>query len=388
MAIEVKKFNQNGEELAIRFGLGGIKAVGISMIEEVVQNRQQNNNKFSDIYDFALYAGAKAINKKALEALTKGGAFDSIHSNRNQIVESVDIICKYATCHEEEKNSSQMNLFSSAQIIEVKPALKTTGDWDLATKLQEEFKAFGFFLNEHPIDNFLDELNKRGVISSENLDEIDDGNIIKLAGVIAYSKHKSGPKGRYAYLTLSDPSGIYEASIFDEALITTHRDKMVDGTSLVVECLVKKDQGGSRLLVKSLTKLEEFIKQTNPKKESYRDIKRQEKRVEFDWKKKNKEEAAKDDVVVWNIESKRKIAQLKNKSIVNQISIIINDRQDILKLKSFLSQKLAPSDFEEFSKVYCVIQSEQGESKIELTDKYLIAKDDIEKIGLNYISHN
>ena len=385
MAIEVKKFNQNGEELAIRFGLGGIKAVGVAMIEEVAKNRQKNNNQFSDIYDFATNAGAKVINKKALEALTKAGAFDSIHSNRNQIVESVEIICKYASSQEEEKNSNQMSLFAAAQIIETKPDLKNVKEWDQSIRLQEEFKAFGFFLNEHPIDNFLDGLGKRGVMSSDNLDEIDDGNIIKLAGVIAYSKHKSGPKGRYAYLTLSDPFGIYETSIFDEELITTHRDTMIDGTSLVVECLVKKDQGGSRLLVKSLTKLEEFINQTIPKKESYRDIKQQEKRTEFYWKKKNKDKSPKDDVVVWNIEAKRKIDELKNKPIIKQISIIINNRQDILKSKSFLSQKLAPADFKEFSKVYFLIKNQEKESKIELLEKYLITKDEAKKIGLEHI---
>ena len=381
MAIEVRKYNQNGEELAIRFGLGGIKAVGISMIEEMIKNRQQNNNKFKDIYDFAANAGTKAVNKKALEALAKSGSFDLIHPNRNQIVESVEVLCKYAAAKEEEKNSNQMSLFGSAKMSEENPSLKAFEDWDKEKKLQEEFKAFGFFLNEHPIDDFLEALGKRGVISSEDLEEMDDGNIIKLAGVVAYSKHKSGPKGRYAYLTLSDPFGIYETAIFDEALITTHRDKMADGNSLVVECLIKKDQGGSRILVKSIERLEEFIKHTTPKKEIYRDIKKQEKRGEFDWKKRNKEQQPKSDAIVEEVEYKRKIAELKNKQIIKQISIFIDDRQNVLKLKSFLSQKLAPEEFDEFSKVCFIIKSEEP-VKIDLGNKYLITKEDVEKIRL------
>ena len=93
MPIEVKKYNSDGKELAIRFGLGAIKAVGVGMVEEVIKNRIQNGG-FNNIYDFASKAGSKAINKKALEALAKSGAFDSIHESRNQIVESVEIICK------------------------------------------------------------------------------------------------------------------------------------------------------------------------------------------------------------------------------------------------------------------------------------------------------
>jgi len=384
MTIEVKKYNQNGEELAIRFGLGGIKAVGIAMIEEMIKNRQQNDSNFKDIYDFASNSGTKAVNKKALDALAKSGSFDSIHSNRNQIVESVEILCKYASAKEEEKNSNQMSLFGAAQMNEENPTLKVVEDWGKEQKLQEEFKAFGFFLNEHPIDDFLDALGHRGIISSEDLEEIDDNNIIKLAGVVAYSKHKSGPKGRYAYLTLSDPFGIYETAIFDEALITTYRDVMGDGNSLVVECLVRKDQGGFRLLVKTIERLEDFIKNTHPKKDVYKDIKQQKKRGEFDWKKRNQEKAdTKNDSVVRELEYKRKIDELKSRQIIKRVSILVNDRQSILKLKGFLSQRLAPDDFDQFSEVYFLIENQDMDPiKINLNNKYLITKEDVEKIEI------
>jgi len=383
MPIEVKKYDSEGQELAIRFGLGGIKAVGVGMVEEMIKNRKQNG-KFKDIYDFASKAGSKAINKKALEALAKSGSFDNIHQGRNQIVESVEIICKYSSAKEEEKNSNQMSLFGDSQLDDEKPALKKVSDWGAEKKLQEEFKAFGFFLNEHPIDNFLEALGRRGVISSEDLEEINDGNIIKLAGVVAYSKHKSGPKGRYAYLTLSDPFGIYETAIFNEELITIHRDAMADGNSLMVECLVKKDQGGSRLLVKSIEKLEDFIKHHHPKKEIYKDIKQQEKRGEFDWKKRNKEKRdIKNDVVVQNIEYERKINELKNKKIIDQVVIVIKNRQTILQLKSFLSQKLAPEDFERFSKVYFLVEDGQkNQIKIKTEGRYLLDENDLIKIRL------
>ncbi len=383
MAVEVKKFDPEGNELAIRFGLGGIKAVGIGMIEEMVQNRQKNNGQkgFKDIYDFASNAGLKAVNKKSLEALAKSGAFDSIHSPRNQIVESVEIICKFAASQDEEKSSNQLSLFAGSKIADDKPALKKVTPWSNEEKLTEEFKAFGFFLKEHPIDNYLDALSKRGVISSMDLEELSDGNIIKLAGVVAYSKHKSGPKGRYAYLTLSDPFGIYETAIFDEKLITAHRDEMSDGRSLVVECLVKKDQGGSRYLVKSIEVLEDFIGRHHPKKEAYKDIKQQEKRGEFDWKKRRSEKTdPKDDSIVQEMEYRRKMDALKNKKILPEVEVKIVNREAILNLKGFLSQRLAPMDFENFTKVYFLIPSEKGEMKIAVEGKYLLDEIDANKI--------
>ncbi|MCE3254757.1 MAG: dnaE1 [Rickettsiaceae bacterium] len=382
MSTEVKKYDNNGKELAIRFGLAGIKAVGAGMVEEMVKNRQKNGGSFKNIYDFADKAGQKAMNKKAIEALAKSGAFDSIHNNRNQIVESVEIICKYAASREEERNSDQMSLFGSAQISDEKPLLKKSNDWNKETKLQEEFKAFGFFLKEHPIDDFLDDLGRRGVISSEILEEINDNSIIKLAGVVAYSKHKSGPKGRYAYLTLSDPFGIYETSIFDEALITAHRDEMTDGSSLVVECLVKKDQGGARFLVKSIERMDVFIKRTTPKKEIYQDIRQQERRTEFDWKKRAEKTDPKNDSVVRDMEYQRKISLLASKKIINEVPIKISDRRSILQLKSFLSQRIAPASFESYSRICFLIEDGQGEhSKIDLPGKYLIDEADLAKIN-------
>ncbi|MFT6105897.1 MAG: DNA polymerase-3 subunit alpha [Rickettsiales bacterium] len=385
MPIEVKKYDSEGKELTIRFGLGGIKAVGVGMIQDMIKHRQENGG-FKDIYDFAGNAGLKAVNKKSLEALAKSGAFDNIHPSRNQIVESVETICKYASAKDEEKNSNQMSLFASSKIIEEKPALKKVEEFDKAKKLQEEFKAFGFFLNEHPIDNFLDDLRKRGVLSSEDVEELNNDNVVKLAGVVAYSRHKSGPKGRYAYLTLSDPFGIFETAIFDENLITIYRDIMADGSSLVVECLIRKDDGGSRLLVKTIESLEDFIQNNAPKKEAYKDIRLQEKRGKFDWKNRKKEKTdVNNDSIIQEMAHKKKIELLRSKKIIDQVTVKVSNRQSILNIKSFLSQRTAPDDFEKFSKVYFLIDSPAGEQvRIAVEGKYLI--DDIDQGKLEIIS--
>ena len=102
----VKKHNESGQELCIRFGLGAIKAVGVAAMSKLTENREKEG-KFTDIYDFAAKAGAKILNKKSVEALSKAGAFDNIHQNRQQILQSCETICKYAHTKEEEKNSNQ-----------------------------------------------------------------------------------------------------------------------------------------------------------------------------------------------------------------------------------------------------------------------------------------
>jgi DNA polymerase III alpha subunit len=367
----VKKYDHNGKELGIRFGLGGIKAVGIGIMEDLVENRQQDG-EFKDIYDFASRLGTKIVSKKSIEALSKSGSFDNIHPSRNQIVESCEILCKYAASEEVEKKSNQMSLFGTGgKIDDKKPALKTVDDWNKEERLQNEFRAFGFFVGEHPIDDFAEKLQKRGITFSDELDsyEIDDGDTIKLAGVVAYSRHRSGPKGRYAYLILSDPVGIFETSIFDEELITNSRDLMADGNNLVVETLVRKDEGGTRLLVRSMMALDDFIKITkegSPKKKKSR---------RGGWKRDDKNE---DDSYAILVE--RRNQELRNKESIPEVTIDLAGRDAVLNIKGFLSQKALPENLSipNVTKVFLICDG----ARIELPNGYLIDKNDVEKINL------
>jgi DNA polymerase-3 subunit alpha len=209
--------HQNSQEkFAIRFGLGAIKAVGFGMMQTAIKEREVNG-KFADIYDFAERLDPRSINKKSIEALAKAGAFQDLQKNRRQVAESFEILSAYSAQKTEAANSNQMSLFGGLPEANAKPELKKTQDWTKIERLQKEFEAFGYFLNEHPLDDNVSELKKRGVIFSDKLerDELEDGNLVKMAGVVAGSKHRSGPRGRFAYMTISDPYGIFEAMIFD-----------------------------------------------------------------------------------------------------------------------------------------------------------------------------
>ena len=205
------------EKYAIRFGLGAIKAVGLGIMEAAVTERN-SRGKFKDVHDFAARMDAKAVSKKSIEALAKSGSLDSISNNRRQIFESFEMIVAFANQKKDEASSNQMSMFGALlDEKNSKPELKKVEDWSKEERLQKEFDAFGFFLNEHPLDDHLLELKKRGVVFSDKIekDELQDSNLIKMAGVIAGSKHRSGPRGRFAYMTISDPLGIFEAMIFD-----------------------------------------------------------------------------------------------------------------------------------------------------------------------------
>jgi len=349
------------QKYAIRFGLGAIKAVGLNSMKEVSKVRKEEGN-FSTIYDFCEKVEPKSINKKSIEALAKSGAFDCISDNRRQLAESFDILSSYATQKNEEANSNQMSLFGGTDQEHVKPKLKQLPNWQKEEKLNKEFEAFGFFLNEHPLDDKLSDLKKRGVIFSDKIErgELEDGFLLKMAGVVSGSKHRSGSRGRFAYITISDPFGIFEAMIFDEELITAARDILVDGSQIVLQCLIRKDDGGIRILVREITKLEDFIKNTTPKDKDFEDIKKRRMPNRNQQQNTNTEEK--------KFEKPQKIA-------IKNITLKIENRDAIFNFKSYLSR--CQSSEESLSNITLMTNNQ----KITLPQKYLIDEADLKKIS-------
>ena len=381
------------EKFAIRFGLGAIKAVGFAVMETAVDERKENG-EFKDVYDFATRLDPKSVNKKSIEALAKSGGFGSLAKNRRQVAESFEILSSYAVEKQDESSSNQMSLFGGIAEMNKKPELKKVEDWTKIERLQKEFEAFGFFLNEHPVDDFLPDLRKRGVIFSDKLerDELQDNNLVKMAGVVAGSKHRSSARGRFAYLSVSDPFGIFEAMIFDEAIITNARDILVDGSSIALECLIKKDDGGVRILVRDVKKLEDFIKLTPAAAKDFEDIKKQiQRQNRGNWQggnqngnnnRNNFNNAPK------QAEPKIEEAPKPQKNVFACVKISIGNRDQIFNLKSFLSARPAPFGSEKFTKVFFKID----EKEIELPGKYYLDEADVARLrnmsGLNVMTSN
>lgn len=355
--------------LAIRFGLGAIKAVGFGTMEVVASERKENGD-FKDVYDFAKRINPRLINKKSIEALAKAGAFDRLQTNRRQIAESFETLSAYSAQQNEESSSNQMSLFGGMPEVNSKPQLKKTEDWNRAERLQKEFEAFGFFLNEHPVDVVISDLRKRGVIFSDKLerDELKDGALVKMAGVIANSKHRSSARGRFAYINISDPFGIFETMVFDEALITNSRDILVDGSAVALECLIRRDEGGIRILIQGVKKLEDFLKNTEAAKEEFEDIKQQAIR--------NFRGNSSSSYKAKTPEQKAIQPTPQAKKIPAEIEILITRREQILMLKSLLSQRVATESEQNTTAVSFVTDGK----KILLPGKFLLNEIDLLRI--------
>ena len=248
-----------GKKRAIRYGLAALRNVGEGAMDALVLERN-TNGPFKDLFDFAGRLDTKVINRRGLENLIKAGALDSLNLNRQQLMESVEILLSYSQAQARDRESNQVSLFGESTDM-AKPNLRVCKDWAPLERLHHEFSAVGFYLSAHPLQGYAKNLQRMGVSSSGKFVSKLGSNYtaIKIAGIVTGVKNKVSDRGRFAFVQLSDVDGVYEASIFDEELLASSRNLLEVGTLLLVQAEGKSEEGGVRLIIQGLSALDEAV---------------------------------------------------------------------------------------------------------------------------------
>lgn len=247
----------------VRYALAGIKNVGAGAMAAIVAERTARG-PFNDMQDFAARVDASVINRRQLEHMVMAGAFDSLCPNRRQCFEHIDMLLSTAQAATEDRTSNQVSLFGdpAAAAQTNRRELKPVEEWPVIEKLNYERGSIGFYLSAHPLEPYAPLFKKLGVVSSEKLQQpLKDKQIIKLAGILIGNKIRSSPRGRSAFVTLSDADGQYEVAIFDEALLNRHHAQLVAGAALYLVVDVRIGERGTRLLVTKIEPLDGMVDQ-------------------------------------------------------------------------------------------------------------------------------
>ena len=204
----------------IYYALAAVKNVGRQAMEHLVEIRREGG-KFKSIADFARRVDPKLVNKRAFENLVKAGAFDGLNPNRKQLVESADIVLGHAARQMRDRDLGQSSLFGATENTSQNLPLAATNDWPVHERLAEEFSAIGFYLSGHPLDSYAQALKRLG--ATQYADVLSDArrSAVKatLAGTVIRKQERRGKSGDpFAFVGLSDPTGMYEVMVFAETL--------------------------------------------------------------------------------------------------------------------------------------------------------------------------
>ena len=244
------------------YALGAIKNVGFEAVSQVVKEREKNG-KFKSISDFINRVNPRNINKLQLEGLVKAGAFDSIFTNRKVLYENISNIIQNSKNIYENKVQNQSSLFSDDnQKISYLIKNKNSSDWPNNEKLSKEFESVGFYLSNHPLEDYKDILENYRVKLFKDF-ENDTESEDSIAGTIMSVKEKKTVKGTpFAIVKFSDQSKVFELFLFSE-ILESNRKNLIEGKSFLltlIKDIQNKDNRFRRINVRKILNLEEAIK--------------------------------------------------------------------------------------------------------------------------------
>ncbi|SDJ28598.1 DNA polymerase III subunit alpha [Salipiger marinus] len=241
------------------YALGALKNVGLDAMRLVVEGR--GDRPFATLFDLARRVDLKRVGKRPLEMMARAGAFDALDRNRRRVFDSLDALVAYSAAIHDQKASAQVSLFGEAGDDLPEPRLSPVPDWLPAERLSEEFKAIGFYLSGHPLDDYMPALKRRDVMTLEEATNKARGGpcIAKLAGVVAGRQERKSAKGnRFAFAQLSDPTGAYEVTIFSETLEKS-REFLETGAKVVVTVEATMEADQLKLLARSIGPVEQMV---------------------------------------------------------------------------------------------------------------------------------
>jgi DNA polymerase-3 subunit alpha len=205
----------------VRYALGALKGVGEKAMEALVAERRANG-PFTSLDDFAERIDPRQLNRRQLESLAAAGAFDSLNPDRAAVFAAVETILAHAASAADSRTSGQGGLFGGPSDAGVAPIRLPNAHWTLAARMAAERDAFGFYFSAHPVDS------QRHLLAAHKVRRFTDLAALPapaeggrsqsmMAAMVEGTKWATSAKGRrYMRVTMSDPSGQFDATAFDD----------------------------------------------------------------------------------------------------------------------------------------------------------------------------
>jgi DNA polymerase-3 subunit alpha len=239
-------------EGGIRFGLGAVKGVGASAIDSILATREQGT--FNSFGDFMGRVDTRKVNKKVVESLIRGGAFDSLNPEGEESP-SLGSLCLWRAAASEELKGGQtlsLGLFGTPE-----EAQQEAG-WDEAELLRFEKDALGFYISGSPLGKYKKVLSLMNVSEIPALDALEDRADVETAGVVSAGKRLRTRGGEsMAYASLED-EGAVEVIVFPD-LYKQRGGLLEKNAYLLVRGVLDKSDKGMKLIARELSGLDELM---------------------------------------------------------------------------------------------------------------------------------
>ncbi|CUX95812.1 DNA polymerase III subunit alpha [Candidatus Gullanella endobia] len=210
--------NSNGE---IVYGIGAIKGVGAGPIEAIIESRNQKGH-FRELFDLCARTDIKKLNRRVLEKLIMSGAFDNIGPHRAAMMNSLSDALKSANQQDKAKIARQGDMFGvlAKERETVDVSYSTITPWSNQVILDGERETLGFYFTDHPITQYLREVEHyANRVHLNDIHSTECGKIVTVVGLVLSARVIVTKRGhRIGICKLDDRSGRLDVMLFTDTL--------------------------------------------------------------------------------------------------------------------------------------------------------------------------
>ena len=238
----------------VRFGLGAIRNVGDKVVADIIKERQGPRGKYVNFMDFVKRVPMEVLNKRTVESLIKGGAFDSIDPNRRALFQIHDEAVDQVMPIKRKQAEGQFDLFADAD--DDQPQQDALGDaqvtvpdideWDKSTKLNFERQMLGLYVSDHPLSGMtsvLAGMRDMSIAQLLNRSKGMDGKAVTLAGLVTAVDRRVSKKGNpWAIVTIEDLESSIQCMFFGKVYDAHSEDLVLDSIIRVKGVVELRDE--------------------------------------------------------------------------------------------------------------------------------------------------
>lgn len=237
----------------IRFGLAAIKNVGTQAMESILQERKER--PFDSLLDFCRRVDLRVCNKRVIESLIQGGAFDALPGHRAQLLAMLDETVEAAAKWRKEREDLQIQLFDFVETPHWEIHYPEVQRLSSAEQLELERELLGLYLSGHPLDDYEQALEQEGIEKLMELEEAPDEKKTVVAGMVVSIKAITTKQGKaMAFMELEDQIERCEVVLFPEVWRRSSRH-ISKGALLALRATVQQQDEGFKLLADEVAPL-------------------------------------------------------------------------------------------------------------------------------------
>ena len=213
----------------IRFGMGAIKGVGESAVQNIIEERKKNG-PYKDLFDFVERVNLSACNKKNIESLALAGAFDNFHVQRESFFVDngkgetfLDVLVRYGNKYQTDKATAANSLFGDENFVAIaKPEIPHAERWSDLERLNKEKDLVGIYLSAHPLDEYriiLQYVCNTGMVELNDKETL-VGREVLAGGIVTGFREGTTKTGNpFGILKVEDFTGSGEIALFGQDYI-------------------------------------------------------------------------------------------------------------------------------------------------------------------------